>query len=108
MAAAKGMTKTEIITHLHEKTELSKKQIGEFFEVLAELVKQELTGRGRPGVITIPNLVKIQKREKPATKAKMGRNPKTGEPMEIPARPKRKVVKAAVLSNVKKMVEPSK
>ena len=43
--------------------------------------------------------------EKPATKARTGRNPQTGEEIEIKAKPKRTVVKALPLKALKEIVK---
>jgi nucleoid DNA-binding protein len=42
---------------------------------------------------------------KPKTPARQGRNPKTGEPMTIAAKPARTVVKAQALKSLKEMVK---
>jgi nucleoid DNA-binding protein len=50
-------------------------------------------------------LLKIKKVEKPATKERQGRNPLTGDPITIKAKPKRTVVKAYALKALKEMVQ---
>jgi nucleoid DNA-binding protein len=102
MSKAKPATKTVMFQQLAEKTGQTKKQIAEFFEALTGYIKQELSKKG-PGVVNLPGLVRIKKVEKPATKARMGRNPQTGEPIQIKAKPKRTVVKALVLKALKDM-----
>lgn len=105
MAAApkKPLTKTEIMAALAEQTGLTKKQVGSVFESLAGVLKKELGSRG-PGVATVPGLVKLTVRKKPATKARKGVNPFTGEEIMIKAKPASKVVKATVLKAVKDLV----
>lgn len=49
--------------------------------------------------------VKLNRKTKPATKKRMGRNPATGEAMEIAAKPKRDVVKAIPLKALKELIE---
>jgi nucleoid DNA-binding protein len=51
-----------------------------------------------------PGLMKIKRVQKPATKARMGRNPATGEPMKIAAKPARTVVKVLALKGLKEMI----
>jgi nucleoid DNA-binding protein len=98
----KARTKSEVFSHLAEKTELSRKQISLIFDEMAGLIKKELT-RG-PGMFTVPGLMKITVQKKPATKARKGVNPFTGEEIMIKAKPARKVVKVRPLKQLKEMV----
>jgi nucleoid DNA-binding protein len=100
----KAATKTATFQKMAEATGSNKKQVAEFFDALTELIKQELGKKG-PGVVTIPGLLKIKRVEKPATKPRQGRNPQTGEPMMIKAKPKRTVVRALALKGLKEMVK---
>jgi nucleoid DNA-binding protein len=101
---AKAATKTATFQKLADSTGLTKKQVASFFDELSNLIKSELGKKG-PGVVTIPGLLKIKRVEKPATKARQGRNPQTGEPMMIKAKPKRTVVRALALKGLKEMVK---
>lgn len=74
----KSMTKSEILGAMAEKTGLTKKQVSEFFEHLAKLAYQEA-----PNGFVLPGLGKLVLAERAA---RMGRNPKTGEPIQIPAK----------------------
>jgi nucleoid DNA-binding protein len=100
----KAATKTAMFTDLATATGLSRKQVGSFFDAFTNLIKDQLGKKG-PGVVTLPGLLKIKKVKKPATKARQGRNPKTGEPMMIAAKPARTVVKALALKGLKEMVK---
>ena len=100
----KAATKSTIIQTLAEKTSLSRKQIGSVFEELEDYIKSELGKKG-PGIFTVPGLLKIKKVEKPATKARMGTNPATGEQMMFKAKPKRTVVRVLPLKKLKEMVK---
>lgn len=100
----KAANKSTILQTLSEKTELTRKQIGSVFEALESLIKSELGKKG-PGIFTLPGLLKIKKVEKPATKARQGRNPATGEPMMIKAKPKRTVIRPLPLKGLKEMVK---
>lgn len=104
MTKVKAATKTTIHQQLAEKTGLTKKQVGILFDELGEFIKDELGKKG-PGIFTFPGLLKIKRVEKPATKARQGRNPQTGEPMTIKAKPKRTVVRALPLKALKEMVK---
>jgi nucleoid DNA-binding protein len=102
-AAKKPMTKSEILGSLAESSELSKKEIAGVFEDLAALIAKNLKKSG-PGVFTIPGLSKIKVVRKPATKARPGINPFTGEKTIFKAKPARNVVKIQPLKALKDMV----
>jgi nucleoid DNA-binding protein len=98
----KATSKTVIFQKLADATKLSKKQVTEFFAELTKLIKNELSKKG-PGVFTLPGLLKLQRKEKAATKARKGRNPQTGEEITIKAKPKRTVVRASPLKDIRDM-----
>ncbi len=75
---AKGMTKPQIADHLAQKTGLSKKQVLQVLEEMATLAYAEAQNG-----FTVPGLGKLVVVDRPA---RMGRNPKTGEPLQIPAK----------------------
>ena len=78
MAASKKMTKSQILGHLAESAGVSKKVAGELVEELVALsYKQAKNG------FTIPGLGKLVLVNR---KARMGRNPATGESIKIPAK----------------------
>jgi len=77
---AKPMTKSKIVAHLAEKCGTSKKSVNTFFEELFKLAVKEAKGTGK---FVIPGLGRAVKRH---TKARMGRNPQTGEPIKIKAK----------------------
>ena len=72
-------------------------------EIDSNYIKKEIGKKG-PGVFTLPGLLKVKRVEKPATKARQGRNPQTGEIITIQAKPKRTVVRALPLKALKEMV----
>jgi nucleoid DNA-binding protein len=94
-------TKSEILAHISKETELSKKQVGSVFESLNTLIKKSLRGAG---VFTMPGLLKMKVVKKPATKARKGINPFTGEETMFKAKPASKKVRAAALKSLKEMV----
>ena len=102
-SAKKPMTKSEILASLSESSGLSKKEVAGVFEDLATLIGKNLGKRG-PGVFTIPGLSKIKVVRKPATKARPGINPFTGEETIFKAKPARNVVKITPLKGLKDMV----
>lgn len=99
----KPMTKSDILNAMSEKTDLSRKQVSGFFDELSGLIRQNIGKKG-PGVFTIPGLAKIKVVHKPATKARKGISPFTGEEMIFKAKPARRVVKVQPLKAVKEMV----
>ncbi len=101
-AAKKPTTKSESLTFIAEKTDLTKKDVSAVFDALAMLMKRDLK-RG-PGVYTVPGLMKVKVVRKPATKARKGVNPFTGEEMMFKAKPARNVVKVLPLKGLKEMV----
>lgn len=107
MTATKNqkLTKTQVITALSEETELSKKDVARVFEALSALIAKQLVGRGGPGEVVIPGLLKLKAVKKPATKEREGINPFTKEPITIAAKPASKKVKAIALKALKEMVE---
>ncbi len=102
-ATAKPMTKSEIVSRIADKTELTKKDINSVFEVMAAQIKKSL-GRSGVGAYTVPGLMKLVVKRKPATKARMGINPFTGKETMFKAKPARNVVKIRPLKNLKDMV----
>jgi len=94
-------TKSEVLTQIAKDTGLSRKQVGEVFESLNGIVKKSLKGAG---LFTLPGLLKMKVVKKPATKARQGVNPFTGETMMFKAKPASKKVKVLPLKSLKAMV----
>jgi DNA-binding protein HU-beta len=78
----RAMTKSQLVQKLSEESELSKKQADTVLQALVELTVGSVR-KGDP--VKIPGLGTFRKVQ---TKARMGRNPQTGEPIKIPARKK--------------------
>ena len=95
----KGMTKTQLIRAMAEKMELTSKQAGSFFTMLADTAVKETKKNGE---FTIPGLGKLVKAER---KARMGRNPQTGEAIKIKAKT---VVKFRIAKVAKDAIAPVK
>ena len=94
-------TKSEVMTQISKDTGLSRKQVGAVFESLTGVVKKSLKGNG---LFTLPGLLKMKVVKKPATKAREGINPFTGEKMMFKAKPASKKVRIAALKSLKAMV----
>ncbi len=105
VAVAKAMTKAQIFSTIGERTGVAKKDVAAVMGELGALIEGHLSKKG-PGQFTLPGLLKVTRAKKPATKARMGRNPRTGEPMEIPARPARTTLRLRALKGLKAMIEP--
>lgn len=90
------MTQSQVASHLADKVGITKKQAKSALEELSGLVVRELK---REGMLRLAGLGVFRKRK---SKARMGRNPATGQPIKIPARTRlrftaSKVLKDAVL-----------
>ena len=96
---AKGMTKTALVRLMAEKTGLTNKQSAEFMGLLAETAVKETKKNGE---FTIPGIGKLVKAER---KARLGRNPQTGESIKIKAKT---VVKFRVAKVAKDTIAPPK
>lgn len=96
------MTKSAIMGAIAEETELTKKQVTAVFDSLGTVINGHIK-KGGAGVCTIPGLLKIKTVRKPATRARKGVNPFTGEEMMFKAKPARNVVKVLPLKNLKEM-----
>jgi nucleoid DNA-binding protein len=98
----KAPTKSQIFKSIAETTQLTRKQVAAVLEALDGEVKKSLKSAG---VFTIPNLCKIVVRMRPATKAREGRNPATGETIMIPAKPASKTVRVRALKPLKEVIK---
>jgi len=94
-------TKSEILNHIAKDTDLSRKQVAAVFDSLAGLIKKSLRSNG---LFTLPGLMKLKVVKKPATKAREGVNPFTGEKMMFKAKPASKKVRGMPLKSLKSMV----
>ena len=105
-APKKPLTKTELMANIAVAADVSKKQAAAMLEALAAEIKQSLGNKGA-GAITIPGLIKIEKKKVPARKAQKGvPNPfKPGELMDRPAKPAYSKVKVRALKLLKDMAK---
>ena len=97
------MTKTAILEQIAGNTGLTKKQASSVLDELRILIESHIK-KGAVGQFTFPGLMKIEVRRKPATKARKGINPFTGEETTFKAKPARNVVKIRPLKAIKDMV----
>ena len=94
-------TKSEILNTISKDTSLSRKQVSAVFDSLGNCIKKSLRGNG---LFTMPGLLKMKVVKKPATKAREGVNPFTGEKMMFKAKPASKKVRVMPLKSLKGMV----
>jgi len=92
---ASGMTKTKLARHLAEKVDTNNKTAAAFLEKLADTAIKETK---KNGVFVVPGLGRLIKAHR---KARVGRNPNTGEPIQIKAKT---VVKFRVAKNAKEAI----
>ena len=102
--AAKGATKSEIITNIATATELSRKQVASVFEALSGQIKAAVGKKG-PGIFVVPGLMKLMVIQKPAVKARKGINPFTKQEQMFKAKPASKVIKVRPLKGLKDMAK---
>ena len=101
--AKSPMTKSAMLEQIAQNTGLARKQVSAVFDELTALIESHLKN-GSVGQFTFPGLMKIEVKRKPATKARKGINPFTGEMTIFKAKPARNVVKIRALKKVKDMV----
>src|SRR5258705_10531748 len=82
---AAGMTKSQVVRYLAEKTSLSNKDTAAFLEQVVDLAVKEAK---KNGLFVLPGLGRLKKVHR---KARMGRNPQTGEAIKIAAKNTAKV-----------------
>ena len=98
MADARRMGKSELFGHFSEKFDMKRPDVRDFFDALQQLSEAELK---RAGEFVLPGMVKLVVQNR---KARVGRNPATGEQIQIPAKT---VVKARIAKQLKDAVLPT-
>ena len=96
------MTKSAMMGAIADDTGLAKKDVSAVFDSLSNIINGHIK-KGGAGTCTVPGLMKIKTVRKPATKARKGTNPFTGEEMMFKAKPARTVVKVLPLKALKDM-----
>jgi DNA-binding protein HU-beta len=89
----RSMTRSELFSHFATRFDIKRSAARGYFDELARLAEQELK---RAGEFELPGVVKLVLRDRAA---RTGRNPATGQPIQIPAKT---VVKARVPSGLKR------
>ncbi len=93
-----ALTQTQIIAAVAERAELSKADAKRAIAALDEVILEEI---GNAQKVRIGGLVQMTVRVKPAQKKRMGRNPATGEEIEIAAKPASVDIRARPLARAK-------
>jgi DNA-binding protein HU-beta len=99
MAAATKMTQSAIVKELATATGASTKVAKQFMTTFSDMAVRETKKNGMFVIPGIGRLVRVER------KARIGRNPATGESIKIPAK---KVVKFRVAKAVKDAIVPPK
>jgi nucleoid DNA-binding protein len=87
---------------LADSTGLTKKQVAGVLDELKAVINGHIK-KGSAQTFTMPGLLKVKVNRKPATRARKGTNPFTGEEMMFKAKPARNVVKILPLKALKDM-----
>ena len=87
------MTQSQVAAHLADKVGITKKQAKSALEELTSLVVKQLK---KEGALRLAGLGIFRKRQ---SKARVGRNPATGEPINIPARTRLRFAAAKALKD---------
>jgi DNA-binding protein HU-beta len=96
-----ALTQTQLADAVAERAGLSRTQAKSAIQALEEVVLTEI---GNAEKVKVGNLVQLTVRLKPATKARKGRNPATGDEITIAAKPASVDVRARVLAKAKSAV----
>lgn len=99
-AIAERQNKTQMVQQIADATELSKKQIQAVLDELSNIIEGHIKKKG-VGEFVLPGLLKITTVKKPATKARKGINPFTGEETTFKAKPASTSVKIRPLKKLK-------
>jgi DNA-binding protein HU-beta len=99
MAEIKKMTQAQLVKEVAEKLAVTSKQAKMLLDCYAEIAVRETK---KNGMFVMPGIGKLVRQDR---KARLGRNPATGEKIKIPAK---KVVKFRVAKSVKDAIVPPK
>jgi nucleoid DNA-binding protein len=95
-ASAEPRTKSQIFNTIAEATDLGRKEVTAVLGALESLIIADL----KKGTAVKLMGMKMTVKKKPATKARKGRNPFTGEEMTFKAKPASKAVKVRALKTL--------
>jgi nucleoid DNA-binding protein len=98
----KPYTKSQFIATICEHTGLARKEVVAVLETIPHIINAHVQKQG-PEMFSWPGMFKILVIKKPATKARQGINPFTGESMLFKAKPASRRVKIRPLKQLKSM-----
>jgi nucleoid DNA-binding protein len=101
--ASSRRSRAEIVREIAQGTDLKPGKVREVFDALSALMAADLGKKG-PGEFNFQGLMKLRTVNKPATKARKGRNPFTGEDIMIKAKPASRKVRVRALRSLNEMV----
>jgi DNA-binding protein HU-beta len=93
-----ALTQSQLTAEVADRAELTRADVKRVLAALEEVVLEEV---GNAEKVKIGNLVQLAVRVRPATKARKGRNPATGEEITIGAKPAAVALKARPLAKAK-------
>lgn len=96
----KPLNKSGLLLKIAEHTGLGKKDVLAVLEAVVEVAAEQLGKKG-PGVFVLPNMIKLTRKVRPATPARKGKNPFTGEETTFKAKPASVTVKGTALKKFK-------
>ena len=102
-AATSRRSRADVVKQIAAGTDLKPRQVKDVFETLSAIMAADLGKKGC-GEFNFNGLVKLRTVNKPATKARPGRNPFTGEEIMIKAKPASRKVRARALRPLNEMV----
>jgi len=102
-AKDKPRSKSEVLGVISDHVGITKKEAAQVFDVMGDMMEQDLK-KTSCGVFNVPGMMKVMVQRKPATKARKGINPFTGEETVFKAKPARNVVKVRPLKGLKDRV----
>jgi len=97
------LTQSQLLTEVADRAGLSKSETKSVLDALEEVVLDQLADAEK---VKIGGVVQLDVRVRPATEARPGRNPATGEEITIAAKPASVAVKARPLAKAKAAAPP--
>jgi nucleoid DNA-binding protein len=97
--ASKRRSRGDVVRTIAGATDLKSGKVKEVFDVLTQIMAADLSKKG-PGEFNLNGLVKLRTVNKPATPARKGRNPFTGQEIMIKAKPASRKVRARALRSL--------
>ena len=101
--ASSRRSRADVVKQISASTELKPRQVKDVFEVLSSIMAADLGKKGC-GEFNFNGLVKLKTVNKPATKARKGKNPFTGEEMMFKAKPASRKIRARALRSLNGMI----